>query len=74
VVSTFADHEGMDADEAASFLGDVERRDHILELNEALEDHSHDPDIPLDALLRAAVAERREKAVWADHWRGGQRG
>jgi len=74
VISTFAEREGMTQDEAAALLGDVERRDHVLELNEALQDYAEDPDIPLDEHLRAAVSARQEKAVWADHWRGGQRG
>jgi hypothetical protein len=74
VIQHFAHHEGLPQDEAAAFLGDVEHRDRILELNEALEAHAEDPSKPLDDHLRETVEARRDRAVWSDHWRGGQRG
>jgi hypothetical protein len=74
VVSRFAAHEGIPQDEAAAYLGDVSRRDRVLELNEALEAYANGPNRPLDDLLREAVEGRRDKAVWSEHWRGGQRG
>lgn len=72
VVEEFAEREGMDRDGAASFLGDVTNRDHILEFNEVLEVYeAKDSDSSLDELLREAVEDRREKAIWSDHWSSG---
>lgn len=72
VVEEFAEREGMDRDGAASFLGDVTNRDHILEFNEVLEVYeTEDSDSSLDDLLREAVEDRREKAIWSDHWSSG---
>lgn len=72
VVEKFAEREGMDRDDAATFLGDVTNRDHILEFNEVLEAHeAGDSDESLDTLLREAVEDRREKAIWSGHFRSG---
>lgn len=72
VVEEFAEREGMDRDRAASFLGDVTNRDHILEFNEVLEIYeAEDSDSSLDEVLREAIEDRREKAIWSDHWSSG---
>lgn len=72
VVEEFAEREGMDRDGAASFLGDVTNRDHILEFNEVLEVYeAGDPDKSLDALLRDAIEDRRDKAIWSGHFSSG---
>ena len=70
-ISEFARNEGLDEGEAAEFLGDVETRDHVLELNEVLEERHNNPGRPLDGLLNEAVDKRRDKAIWADHWSSG---
>ncbi|HET7478717.1 MAG TPA: hypothetical protein VFJ72_04275 [Rubrobacteraceae bacterium] len=72
VVDEFAEREEIDRNEAASFLGDVTNRDHILEFNEVIEDYeTGDSNKSLDALLREAIRDRREKAIWSGHWSSG---
>lgn len=72
VVDEFAEREGMDRDGAASFLSDVTNRDHILEFNEVLETYeAGDSGSSLDELLRQAIEDRREKAIWSGHWSSG---
>ena len=70
-ISEFARSEGLDEGAAAEFLGDVETRDYVLEFNEVLEEYHGGPDLALDDLLRVAIENRQEKAIWADHWSSG---
>ncbi len=70
-ISEFAKNEGVDEEAAAGFLGDVETRDYVLEFNEVLDEYHDTPDRTLDGLLREAVENRREKAIWAQHWSSG---
>lgn len=74
VISEFAEREGLDPAAAASFLGDAATRDYVLELSEALDRFAEDPDKPLNEHLRAAVEDRRHKAIWSRHWSSGHRG
>ena len=71
VISEFAEREGLDPASAAAFLGDIGTRDYVLELNEVLEEHTADPEKPLNEHLRAAVESRQEKARWSRHWSSG---
>ena len=64
VVREFAAQEGMGIGEAAEFLGEVGRRDRVLEFSEVLDVH-RESGRPLDGLLQEAVDERREKAFRA---------
>lgn len=64
VIREFADHEGMDAGEAAAFLGEVGTRDRVLEFSEVLDTHA-ETGRPLDELLDEAVDLRRERAFRA---------
>jgi hypothetical protein len=70
VAGEFARREGMEEGEAVAFLGDAQRRDWILELNEAL-DAARDSGRPVDDLLREAVEARLERAIRANHWSSG---
>lgn len=60
VVREFARREGLETDEAAEFLGEVETRDRILEFSEVLDAHEASGR-PLDGLLREAVDLRRRR-------------
>ena len=71
VVSEFAEREGLDAEEAVAFLGDITTRDHVLEFNEVLEEYADDPEKSLDQHLKTAVENRPEKAAWSQHWSSG---
>lgn len=71
VIEEISEIEGMSEDEAAEFLGDVGTRDKIFEMDEVIEEYEGGASESLDSLLRGAVAGRREKAVWADHFRSG---
>lgn len=71
VIAEFATREGTSEAEAGAFLGDIRNRDHVLELNEALEAFAIDPDTPLNDHLKTAVEGRQDKAVWARHFRSG---
>lgn len=73
-IDEFAAAEGLDAAAAAAFLGDVGTRDLIFEFSDVLDRFAEEPAIPLDDHLRAAVEDRRDRAVWSHHWRGGHRG
>ena len=64
VVREFARQEGMEAGEAAEFLGEVGTRDRVLEFSEVLDAHA-ESGRPLDGLLREAVDLRRERAFRA---------
>ena len=70
-ISEFAQSESVDEEAATEFLGDVETRDYVLEFNEVLDEYHDAPDRPLDELLREAVENRRDKAIWAQHWSSG---
>jgi hypothetical protein len=72
VIEEFSEREGVEMSEATAFLSDVPTRDRVLELNEVLEEHAADDSgRSLDDLLRRAVEDRRERAVWAQHWSSG---
>ena len=71
VISEFAEREGLDAEEAVAFLGDVTTRDHVLEFNEVLEEYADNPQKSLDQHLKTAVENRPEKAAWSQHWSSG---
>lgn len=64
VVREFARQEGMEAGEAAEFLGEIGTRDRVLEFSEVLDAH-RESGRPLDGLLREAVDDRRERAFRA---------
>ena len=64
VVRRFAEQEGMEVGEAAEFLGEVGRRDRVLEFSEVLDAH-RESGRPLDGLLQEAVDDRRDKAFRA---------
>ena len=64
VVREFARLEGVSVGEAAEFLGEVGRRDRVLEFSEVIDAHEETGD-PLDGLLREAVDLRRERAFRA---------
>lgn len=70
-ITEFAHSEGLGEEAAAEFLGDVANRDYVLEFNEVLDEYHAGPDRPLDELLRQAIENRREKAIWARHWSSG---
>ncbi len=70
-ISEFARNEGIDEAAAAEFLGDVETRDYVLELNEVLDEYYRGSGQTLDGLLREAVEDRQDKAIWAQHWSSG---
>jgi hypothetical protein len=70
-ISEFAQHESIDEEAATEFLGDVETRDYVLEFNEVLDEYHDAPAGTLDELLREAVENRRDKAIWAQHWSSG---
>ena len=61
VIREFAALEGMTANEAAEFLGEVGVRDRVLEFSEVLDAHEASGE-PLDDLLGEAVKDRRDKA------------
>ena len=71
VISEFAEREGMDQASAAAFLGDLNTRDYVLELNEVLEEFANEPEKSLNDQLKAAVENRQAHARWADHWSSG---
>ncbi|CAN5684650.1 MAG: hypothetical protein M3494_06220 [Actinomycetota bacterium] len=77
VIEELSAVEGIDKEEATNFLSDVAIRDKIFEMDEVISEYesvgggSGGSGESLDSLLRGAVAGRREKAVWADHWRSG---
>lgn len=64
VVQEFAALEGMEVGEAADFLGEVGRRDRVLEFSEVLDEHG-ETGRSLDELLNEAVDLRRERAFRA---------
>lgn len=70
-IRDFADLEDISRDEAASFLGDLQTRDYVLEFNEVLETHQGDSGEPLNVLLNRAVESRTEKTIWARHFSSG---
>ena len=70
-IQEFAQSEDMDEAVAAEFLGNVETRDHVLEFNEVLDEYHDAPDGTLDELLRKTIGNRRNKAIWAQHWSSG---
>ena len=71
VISEFAERERIDQASAAAFLGNLNTRDYVLELNEVLEEFANGPERPLNEHLKAAVENREEHARWADHWSSG---
>lgn len=71
VVQEFARRESLPPEEAASFLSEVGTRDRILEFNEVLSARAEDPERPLDALLSRAVDARKDKSIWARHFKSG---
>ncbi len=72
VIQEFAGREEMERTEATSFLSDVGARDYVLEFNEVLESHaSDDSGRTLNEVFQEAIDSRREKAVWAQHFRSG---
>ncbi len=71
VILEFAEREGIDQASAAAFLGNLNTRDYVLELNEVLEEFANGPERPLNEHLKAAVENREEHARWADHWSSG---
>jgi hypothetical protein len=71
VIEELSGIEGVSKEKAADFLGDIAVRDKVFEMDEVIEAYEGGSDGSLDSLLREAVAGRREKAVWADHWRSG---
>lgn len=70
VVAEFARQENLDRDAATGFLSDVNNRDLVLEFNEVLEE-GEQTGAPLDERLRRIVEDRRERAIWSDHFRSG---
>lgn len=72
VIDDFARLEGIPSEEATRFLGDVDNRDRILELNEVLDLYGlPENEKTLDALLLESVEDRPRRAAWADHWTSG---
>lgn len=69
-VNEFALQEGLNTEEATNFLSDVGNRDLILELNEALEASAESGET-LDDHLRLLVEDRKDRAIWSDHWSSG---
>jgi len=67
----FARRENVSKDEAASFLSEVGTRDRVLELNEVLGVRAEEPERSLEDLLSEAVEARRDKTVWARHFKSG---
>lgn len=71
-IQEFAETEDLSQDEAASFLGELETRDLVLEFNEVFEAYTtKESDKSLNDLLQEAVDSRLSKARWADHWSSG---
>jgi hypothetical protein len=70
VIREFARREGLDEEEAGKLLGEVRTRDLILEFDEALA-AAQSSNRSLDSALREAVENRRDMAVWSDHWSSG---
>jgi hypothetical protein len=71
-ISEFAHSEAMSEEAASEFLSDVGTRDYVLEFNEVLEEyHSDESNRGLNELLGEAVENRRERAIWAQHWSSG---
>ncbi|MGI8650723.1 MAG: hypothetical protein ACR2KW_10150 [Rubrobacter sp.] len=72
VISDFARIENLSTDEAGAFLSDVANRDRIFEFNEVIDAFEvGESDETLNELLEAAVGNRRDHALWADHWTSG---
>ena len=77
VIKEFAEREDLDLSEATEFLGDVETRDYVLEFNEVLDTyHAAETDgsesgYSLNELFERAIDDRRERAVWSQHWSSG---
>lgn len=72
VIADFSEAEDISTDEAGAFLSDVANRDRIFEFNEVIDAfESGETDESLDGLLSEAVKNRRERALWADHWTSG---
>ncbi|WP_119065829.1 hypothetical protein [Rubrobacter indicoceani] len=72
VIQDFADAENLSTQEAGAFLGDVDNRDRIFEFNEVIDAfEAGETDVSLDELLLAAVRDRRDRALWSDHWTSG---
>lgn len=69
-VTEFARQENLEPDAATEFLSDVNNRDLVLEFNEVLET-AHENGLPLDEQLRRIVEDRRDRAIWSDHWSSG---
>lgn len=69
-IAEFALLEGVGQDAATEFLSDVNNRDLVLEFNEALE-AAEATGTPPDDQLRQLVEDRRERAIWSDHWSSG---
>jgi hypothetical protein len=69
-VNEFARQEELESEKATNFLSDVSNRDVILELNEALE-ASAESGKTLDEHLRLLVEDRKDRAIWSDHWSSG---
>lgn len=70
VIEELSEIEDTSKEDAANFLSDIAVRDKVFEMDEVIEAYENGgSDESLDSLLRKAVAGRREKAVWADHWR-----
>lgn len=69
-VSEFARQEELDDESATGFLSEIANRDLVLEFNEVLET-AEETGRPLDEELRRIVEDRRERAIWSDHWRSG---
>lgn len=71
VISEFAVEEDLGEEAATEFLGDVETRDYVLEFNEVLDEYHDNPDRTLEECLDSAIENRRERAIWAQHWSSG---
>lgn len=70
-ISEFARSEEVSEEAATEFLGDVKTRDYVLEFNEVLDEYHEEPNRDLDELLREAVENRQDRAIWAQHWSSG---
>lgn len=70
VIAEFARQEDLDQESATGFLSDVGTRDLVLEFNEVLEARE-ETGLSLDEQLLRLVEDRRERAIWSDHWRSG---
>lgn len=77
VIKEFAEREDLSLSAATEFLGDVETRDYVLEFNEVLDAYhaagnsGPESSPSLDEQLARAIDDRREKAVWSQHWTSG---